>query len=165
MNPRKIFAALTLVVGSLVLVLGAGAETQTLNPVNITKFKGHQSEATIAIDPTNTQRLFMATNPDSPPQKIFALRSSDGGTHWAKAGKGVLSTCCDNVTVWDEFGNLWLANITGDLSTIVLYMSTDGGATFTIQGSLGNGEIDQPAIDEGGGTLWWTFNQDDTIKA
>jgi Ca2+-binding RTX toxin-like protein len=161
MMRRLLIAGLALAASlALVAAVGAGDRvTEVGDNVNITKLSGHQAEATIAIDPTNTNRLFMVSN------GFVARRSIDGGMTWKSAGSGVGSTCCDNVSVWDEFGNLWLANINGALTSIPAFLSVNGGATFAPLGPVDSGAIDQPAIDAGGDSVWWTWNNNGTIFA
>src|SRR5438876_7943042 len=84
---------------SAVIIVTVGAN------VNVTAAAGNQTEASIALDPTNTQRLFVASNPGS-----TAAVSTNGGTSWTRfsvGGSGGLpASCCDNVAVFDQFGNL-----------------------------------------------------------
>jgi hypothetical protein len=51
--------------------------------VNITNAAGAQSETTIAVDPTDSQHLFAASN-DLGSQTMFIYESTDAGKHWAK---------------------------------------------------------------------------------
>jgi len=138
----------------------SAAVTVTVGPnVNVTKQSGNQAEGTIAINPTNTQQLFFASNPGA-----TARRSTDGGTTWVAAGAGIGASCCDNVAAWDSFGNLFLVNINSSVNAIVLYLSIDGGATFSLLQTIDTGNIDQPSVKAGAGSVWVTWN-DGTIKA
>jgi hypothetical protein len=164
MKPATKTPIAVLVLGALslaFLVAGAsGVLTITVGPnVNVTAAGGNQTEATVAIDPSNTQRIFVASNPGA-----TSRRSTDGGTTWLAAGAGIPASCCDNVAAWDTFGNLFVVNINSALNAVVLFLSTDGGANFTTLQTIDTGSIDQPSVDAGGGAVWVTWN-DGTIKA
>ena len=123
--------------------------------VNITRENGSQAEGTIAVNPTNPLEVFAATNP---PATTF-FRSVDGGATWIAAGAGIGASCCDEVASWDDFGNLFLVNINAALNAIVLYLSTDGGANFTLLQTIDTGNnIDQPAVRTGAASVWVTWN-------
>lgn len=122
--------------------------------LNASQKSANDNECAIAIDPTNTQRLFMSCNTDT--AGLFAARSTDGGATWiypdpsdktiadGDAGQGT-SACCDPTLAWDRFGNLYLTYINSSVNTIVTLLSTDGGATFNSLGSF-TGSVDQPTI-------------------
>ena len=136
---RRSFVVLGLAILCLALAGSGGAFTTVVGPdVNITRLAGNQAEATIALDPTNTQRLFEASNPGT-----TAFRSTDGGTTWtqvAVAGDPNSPPCCDNVAVFDDFGNLFLVYLglgpNGELgggdNTVTLLLSTNAGQTFSV---------------------------------
>ena len=164
MKPAIKTPVTVLVLGALSLALwvagASGVLTITVGPnVNVTAAAGNQTEATVAIDPSNTQRIFVASNPGA-----TSRRSTDGGTTWLAAGAGIPASCCDNVAAWDTFGNLFVVNINAALNAVVLFLSTDGGANFTTLQTIDTGSIDQPSVDAGGGAVWVTWN-DGTIKA
>ena len=157
-------------------VAGAGAViVVTVGPnVNMTAAGGNQTEASIALDPTNTQRLFVASNPGS-----TAAFSTNGGTTWTRysigGADGLPVSCCDNVAVFDQFGNLFLTYIgvgadgkvgTSD-DTVLLALSTTGGSTgsFSIIQTIDTGNIDQPTVAVGAGSVWVTWNRSGTIMA
>ena len=159
---RRIFLVSALAITSLVLrtSVASAALTATVGAnVNITKTAGNQTEGTIAVNPANASQLFFASNPGS-----FARRSTDAGATWVAAGTGIGASCCDNVAAWDAFGNLFLVNINGALNAVVLYLSTDGGANFTLLQTIDTGRIDQPSVKAGAGSVWVTWN-DGEIKA
>src|SRR6266446_2280917 len=167
---RQLFTYIALAIASLLVVtVQPGATSaQVINVganVNITRAAGNQVEGTIAINPTNTQQLFFASNPGA-----TARRSTDGGNTWVAAGAGIGASCCDNVAAWDSFGNLFLVNINSALTAVVLYLSTDGGANFTLLQTIDTGPappnnvLDQPSVKAGAGSVWVTWN-DGTIKA
>lgn len=128
--------------------------------VNITTAAGSQAEGTIAINPTNTQELFFASNPGA-----TARRSTDGGATWGAAGAGIGASCCDNVAAWDSFGNLFLVNLNSGATAVPLYLSTDGGANFSLLATIDTGSVDQPSVKAGAGAVWVTWNDTGTIMA
>jgi photosystem II stability/assembly factor-like uncharacterized protein len=77
----------------------------------------------VAVSPLNPRTLIAATN-ISPPA---LLRSADGGTSWALIAQGQVGpggSTIQRVTV-DPLGVIYIASTSG------LYVSEDGGATFT----------------------------------
>ena len=162
MRVRRFLLGLALAAISLALLAGSGsaALNPTVGPnVNVTKASGNQAEGTIAVNPTNANQLFVASNPGA-----TSRRSTDGGATWIAAGAGIPASCCDNVAAWDSFGNLFLVNINAALNAVVLFLSTDGGANFTTLQTIDTGSIDQPSVKAGAGSVWVTWN-DGTIKA
>jgi hypothetical protein len=150
---------------ALVLTVGVSAAgklvsiTQSAN-VDITRHKGDDAEATVAINPTNPSQAFVAVNP------FNAKVSIDGGLTWKKGGSGVGTSCCDNAAAWDDFGNLFLVNIPDTLDAIPLYLSTNGGKKFKKLLDLNTDpEVDQPTIKAGAGAVWATWNEAETIMA
>jgi hypothetical protein len=162
---RRLFTSITISIASLLAVTaGPGpASAQVIHVgtnVNITRAAGNQAEGTIAVNPTDTQELFFASNPGA-----TARRSTDSGNTWVAAGAGIGASCCDNVAAWDTFGNLFLVNINAAVNAVVLYLSTDGGANFTLLQTIDTGNIDQPSVKAGAGSVWVTWNDAGTIKA
>lgn len=115
-------------------------QATVLPPVNISKLTGYQGETTIAIDPTNPNRMFASSNVDGA-NGMFAAYSTDGGVTWAYTdpvdkviGDGdadnVPLACCDPVAVFDRFGNLYLAYLSSGIAVRVV-VSTNGGQSFT----------------------------------
>jgi hypothetical protein len=123
--------------------------------VNTDHLDGNQDEPTIAVDPTNLNRLFVAARntgnvvaSNNNPGPIYASYSSDGGKTWKSrtigtgtglGGDGLPTSYGDPQAVFDQFGNLFLTYLgtvpVGDFRqfTIELLVSTDGGRTFTAQ--------------------------------
>jgi hypothetical protein len=134
-----------------------GAVAVSVGPnVNITRENGNQAEGTIAIDPTNGAQLFAANNP---PGALF-FPSTTGGGAWTPTPTAVPGAhCCDNVATFDGFANLFLTNIASSGSSIPIFVSTNGGATFSGPTTIDNtGKIDQPSVDAGAGAVWVTWN-------
>jgi hypothetical protein len=144
--------------------------------VNITRAAGNQAEGTIAVNPTNTQQLFYASNPGT-----VGFRSVDGGQNWIAANPGfggAQASCCDNVVAWDAFGNLFLVYLAlgadgviggspaSTDQTIELALSTDGGQNFNIIQQIdGPARVDQPSVAVGPGSVWVTWNRGNIIGA
>ena len=136
---------LTFCAMSIALILFAGFLTATVEAtvspnVNLSKLTGYQGETTIAIDPTNPNRMFAASNIGSG-SGMFAAYSTDGGTTWAYTdptdkviGDGdpdnVPAACCDPIAIFDKFGNLYLAYLSSGIAVRVV-VSTNGGQSFS----------------------------------
>jgi Neuraminidase (sialidase) len=128
-----IFVAMFLAVILLPLSVRA-----TVSPnVNLSKLTGYQGEATIAIDPTNPNRMFASSNVST--TGLFAAYSTDGGTTWqypspdkiiADGADSLPAACCDPIAVFDKFGNLYLAYLTNSPVNAVVAFSTNGGQSF-----------------------------------
>ena len=129
----------------------------------------NQGETSIAVDPTNPNRLFaVATDTAS---DLAAAISSDGGASWSTeiiatgGSDGLPPALSDERAVFDQYGNLFLVYIDQTGNNIVLAASRDGGKTFKLVGNFtdpGGADVDQPAIATGpggisGGTLWVSF--------
>jgi hypothetical protein len=118
---------------------------------------GSQAEGTIAIDPTNPKRLFIASNAISSRIALFAGYSTDGGGTWnnrimADGRDGLPIALSDPNAAFDRFGNLYLTYITTGSESVVVVMSTDGGRTFKVLDSFaGPGDTDQPKLETGPG--------------
>ena len=154
----------------LVAVGGSGAQSRAIPiavqaNVDITKLSGDDAEATVAINPTNPEEVFVAVN------RFTARSSDDGGQIWKKSGGGVDKTCCDNAASWDEFGNLFLVNLnllSGPpfVDQAPLYVSTNGGKKFRKLLVLNSDpEVDQPTVKAGAGAVWATWDEAGTIMA
>jgi hypothetical protein len=136
--------------------------------INLSKMRGSQSEGAVAVDPTNANRIFVMSNIDRG-DGLFTARSSDGGAHWTKAliadgFDSLVPACCDGSAVFDEFGNLFVGYINDDTDEVLIIRSTNGGQSFTRQGSF-EGDIDQPTVTAGEGMLWVTFEEEEHVFA
>lgn len=87
-------------------------EDRTLFNVNVSMLAGNQSEGTTAIDYTNPQRLFAASN-NAAATNLFAAYSTDGGTTWLVSDiSQIPAGCCDAQAIFDTYGNLYLTYLT-----------------------------------------------------
>jgi hypothetical protein len=136
--------------------------------INLSKMRGSQSEGAIAIDPTNSSRMFVVSNIDRG-DGLFTARSSDGGAHWTKniiadGFDSLVPACCDPSATFDEFGNLFVGYINNDTDEVLVIRSTNAGQNFSRLDHF-DGDIDQPTVTAGKGSVWVTFEQDEHIFA
>lgn len=143
--------------------------------VNVSQLAGNQSEAAIAIDPTDPDRIFVASNIGFG-DGLFAAYSTDGGDTWtytdpgdgiiADHGDSLIPACCDPSAAFDDFGNLYLSYINPVANAVLVVLSTDGGVTFSRLATVATGDIDQPTVATGPGntagtaSVWITFADD-----
>jgi len=135
---------------------------------------GNEAEAAIAIDPTNTQRLFAFSNLGSG-SGLFGAYSTNGGANWTKrtmatGADGLAAACCDPSSSWDNFGNLFICYINSSVSAVIVGLSTNGGQTFSQLTSF-SGSVDQPTIITGpsnvggNGAVWVCYNLSGSMVA
>jgi hypothetical protein len=142
---------------------------------DVTSQQGSQSETTIAIDPTNPNRVFAAANDVSGHGGISVSLSSDGGVSWTSrflgdGTDGLPVVFADPRVAFDSFGNLFLTCITQASPTaIVLMLSVDGGQTFKVVTTFSDLQnADQPSLAVGagpdgqGGSVWLTWERGDS---
>src|SRR3954463_9324810 len=132
--------------------------------INLSQMRGSQSEGAIAIDPTNSSRIFVVSNIDRG-DGLFTARSSDGGAHWTKSMiadgfDSLVPACCDSSAVFDEFGNLFIGYINNDTDEVLIIHSTNAGQSFSRLAHF-DGDIDQPTVTAGEGMVWVTFEQEE----
>jgi hypothetical protein len=113
----------------------AGAATVSPN-INITRLVGNQSEAAIAIDPTDPNHVVEFSNNDRSSGLTLGV-SDDGGATWTVSAfarnDAFGRACCDPTLSWDRFGNLFMSWLTmSDAGAIPVAISTDGGAHFSM---------------------------------
>jgi len=182
-------------VGAYVINVTVGDITYGLTGTtayNVSQLPDNQSETTIAVDPVvnpndpNNLQVFAASNSDTTPSSLFAARSSNGGVTWTPStnSSGVLTSTGglvpnsggDPKAVFDQFGNLFLTEMSSDNKSILVLMSADGGRTFTTiqqyasQGSATSisddpehASVDQPSVavgpgnQPGTGSVWVTY--------
>jgi len=136
--------------------------------INLSKMRGSQSEGAVAIDPTNSSRIFVVSNIDRG-DGLFTVRSSDGGAHWTKSMiadgfDSLVPACCDSSAVFDEFGNLFVGYINNDTDEVLIIRSTNAGQSFSRLAHF-DGDIDQPTVTAGEGMVWVTFEQEEHVFA
>jgi hypothetical protein len=111
-----------------------GPDTIVLNNAPIITGEGPQSRPSIAIDPTNNNRMAIAAN-DYNSRSIVVKTSQDGGAHWSSAtlGLNIGSTsyyaAVNPSLAYDSFGHLaivyQLANLGDSTNAIVISSSID----------------------------------------
>jgi hypothetical protein len=136
--------------------------------INLSKMRGSQSEGAVAVDTTNSSRIFVVSNIDKG-DGLFTARSSDGGAHWtrnliADGSDGLVRACCDGSAVFDEFGNLFVGYINNDTDEVLIIRSSNGGQSFSRLAHF-DGDIDQPTVTAGEGMVWVTFEQEEHVFA
>src|SRR6185436_10500901 len=80
--------------------------------VDVAPLEDNQSEAAIAVDPTNPNRVFAASNDSASDPGIIVAFSTDGGANWTHriigdGLDGLPAACCDPSAAFDSFGNLF----------------------------------------------------------
>lgn len=165
MEPRRLFSVQPLPTTAQPL---ASAPVVTAFPnVDVAPIAGNQSEPAIAVDPSNPNRLFMASNTDVGDLGLTAAYSTDGGATWATrtiAGgdDGFPGGCCDPSATFDAFGNLFFSYLADDDAEVLV--STDGGATFAFNKAFGH-DADQPTVTAGDGMVWITYDKGNNVYA
>ena len=168
---RIFVAALSALLPWLLLAPTPALAVTVVTNVNVNQQTGNQSEAAIAIDPTNPQRLFAVANAGNSLMMSF---STDGGATWtarfdANGGADGLGTaCCDPSVSWDAFGNLFLVYLDVKVlpptknGPVRVALSTDGGQNFSPLANMPSGSVDQPTVTTGAGAVWvtWTDGSD-----
>src|SRR6476660_9508747 len=125
-------------------------------PLDVSRLAGPEAEESIAIDPTNPKRLFVAANRTG--GSLFGASSSDSGATWtgrefATGMDGLPRACCDPSAAYDSFGNLFFAYLNAVNGRIEMLVSTDNGQNFTYLTAF-TAEGDQPTVATGPGTVW-----------
>src|SRR5439155_12320995 len=153
---------------------------------NVSHMVGSQNEQTVAVNPTNPKNIVVTSNLDNGSPSLFAGLMEgytfDGGNTWTSriigtGHDGMGAACCDSTLAFDEFGNLFLSYLYSKHSTIPVFLSTDGGVTFTlihtviptpgtVPGPVGPSKSprqpgaspDQQTLTTGAGTVWMTYS-------
>jgi hypothetical protein len=164
---------LTLVAATaLVAVRPAAAHAATPVPnavvganVNLSQGHGNQFEGSVAVDPTNSLRMFVLGRDET--GNLIGARSSDAGVNWSHSRRATCVCSADKLppawgntsVTFDSYGNLFVTYLSTTSHTYTDFaLSTDGGATFSHQGSLAQ-LTDQPVVAAGHNSVWVEFNQ------
>jgi hypothetical protein len=145
------------------------SSTLTVGPnVDVNRETGDQTEETIAVDPNNPQRIFVASNENNLLAGMMASYSTDGGATWTPyvigtgpRGDGLPFAVSDPWASWDQFGNLFFTYIAQpELNSIQLdlnvLLSTNGGKTFSLLTTIPVN--DHPEVATGAGYVAVTYN-------
>ena len=183
MSPHRRTAISVLVLLGALSAAPLRAQTVGANR-NLTKATGNQTEPAVAINPSDTNQLFVVSRNEV--GGMYKARSSDGGVTWTSqlfatrnpAPAGDIPRAYGNASVaWDAFGNLFLVYLSQGSTTAPCYVtiavSTDGGANFYSPNGSGPGLIlpatsppligDQPTVAVGPGSagspgsVWVTY--------
>ena len=154
-RPTRLAAAAALA-GCFALALflphPAAAQISGNPDVNVSQLLNYQNECAIIKNPLNKMELFASCN--NATGGLFAARSNNLGASWtlwdangaiADGADGFPLACCDPTLAWDSFGNLYLGYLNSGASAVVVLISTDSGATFSLLTSFA-GSVDQPTI-------------------
>ena len=139
-------------------------ETCDLPVVNSSRRSGNEAETYAVVNPTNPNNIVTFSNLDTE-ASIFKGYSFDGGATWTHGTVATGAACCDGQATFDQFGNLWLVYINGNVNMVNLLLSTDGGVTFGTPTTVGAGSIDQPSIAVGNGSVWVDWNLSGNMMA
>jgi len=136
--------------------------------VNISKMTGNQAEGSIAVDRADSSKLFAVSNIDVG-DGLMVGTSSDGGATWAHRliaddKDNLPPACCDPSASFDSFGNLFLAYLNAKGNQVEVLMSTNAGQSFTLLDQF-SGNVDQPTITTGPGSVWLTFDRNGGVAA
>jgi hypothetical protein len=159
-------------VPSLTASFPGGASLTAGTNVNVSRLAGNQSEATIAVNPTNPRNLVVVSNIEDvtgdgvADPGLLESFSTNGGATWttrimANGGDGLPVACCDPQSAFDQFGNFFLTYLDSSAESVEVVRSADGGVTFSLLAQFTdvNG-VDQPSIATGAGTVWVSWSQD-----
>jgi hypothetical protein len=186
---RRAPAALALTAQLLAFQPLAAAASRAEAPqvVNVSARGGNQSEAAVAVDPSDPANVVVVSNTTL--GALFVGVSHDGGATWARrliaTGHALGAACCDPSMSWDEQGNLFLAWLDERrFDVIPVAISTDAGDSFQLltvlhppapqraattapraTRELGGeddeghgGLVDQPTIVSGLGMVWLVWD-------
>ncbi len=161
MFKKSLFPALLCQLALALPLPTLAAPTLTVGPnVNISKSPGDNAEETVAINPKNPLNLFASET-----YSLVTKYSLDGGLTWNNSNISALGSSLGDVSsAWDNYGNLFLVELSSSASqTVLLGVSTNGGASFkALSVTTGNG-IDQPTVTvgpsstPGQGSVWITY--------
>jgi hypothetical protein len=128
--------------------------------VNVTMAAGDNAEETIAINPVNPLNLF-----EDDTYSVVGRYSLDGGLTWNTSNETALGSSDGDVSsAFDQFGNLFLVQFNSVTSLqVVVGLSTNGGASFSLLYQTTTKKNDQPTIvtgpssTPGQGSVWMSY--------
>jgi fibronectin type 3 domain-containing protein len=151
--------------------VGADGSVTVGGTVNASRAPGNQAGASLAVNPTNPQNLVAVSDGQEATccrGATFRAWSFDGGTTWQ--GTTDLPSGINGggpQVAFDSFGNAFVAVIDQtvfDRPTLRVYLSVDGGVTFSELPLPASTELDAaPALAVGQGTVWVAFTRYDGV--
>src|SRR5438067_1280648 len=173
--------AVTVLAWVLLAVTGAGAAP--VPNVDVSQRHLNESEAAIAVNPTNRNNIVIVTNVGHREAGLaagmFEAVSFDGGATWSRHLIGnndnLGDACCDPSLSFDQYGNLFLTYLYEAENEVPIALSTDGGVSFNVISNIqappkgtptkASGDnrglfrfVDQPTITTGAGEVWMVVN-------
>ena len=136
--------------------------------VDISRMTGNQAEGAIAVDRADPSQVVAVSNIDVG-DGLMVGRSSDGGHTWtsriiANHSDELPPACCDPSLTFDSFGNLFLAYLNASDNAVIVLRSADQGASFSTMAEF-PGNVDQPTIAAGPGSVWLTMDRGSGVAA
>lgn len=128
--------------------------------LNATASAGNNAEETIAINPVNPLNLF-----EDDTWSVTGRYSLDGGLTWSNSDVSALGASDGDVSsAFDDFGNLFLVQFSSVTTLqVVVGLSTNGGASFSLLYETATKKNDQPTIvtgpssTPGQGSVWISY--------
>jgi uncharacterized repeat protein (TIGR01451 family) len=178
---RHIRAALMVLAGLVCtdLYWGGSVQAQGLavaQDADVHYFAGNEVDGAIAVNPLNTNFMFIAGNVNAN-TGVFGLYSTNGcGTNWTTVTLTNLPQGLDPAVAWDAYGNLFLAYVNGVISNgtfsgVQVDYSTNGGMSFVTLTNLATGDtvLEPPRIAVGSGaalgSLWVTYKDQSLVAS
>jgi hypothetical protein len=152
------------IVVALVWLQHAAVQSATLtvaSNVNISMVASNNAEETIAINPRNPLNLFADDT-----WSVVGRYSLDGALTWITSDVSALGTNSegDVSSAFDDFGNLFLVQFSSvNALNVVVGLSTNGGASFSLLYETTTKKNDQPTIvtgpssTPGQGSVWISY--------
>lgn len=128
--------------------------------VNVTTAIGDNAEETITINPRSPLNLF-----EDDTWSVVGRYSLDGGQTWNNSAVSALGASDGDVSsVFDDYGNLFLVQFSSvSALNVVVGLSTNGGASFSLLYETSTRKNDQPTIvtgpssAPGQGSVWISY--------
>ncbi|MEP7060604.1 MAG: sialidase family protein [Actinomycetota bacterium] len=152
---RRSFVSVAAIIGLVLAALPASAAVPT--NINVSQLKNNQTEAAIAVDPTNPQNVVVVSNLEKNYGLMLGV-SHDGGATFLRSTfangtdprRSFGKACCDPTMSWDTYGNLFLVWLDGtDYGIIRIALSIDAGDTWTQIGPYEPAEPPSAPIAQG----------------